>query len=186
MTRSRPGEGNTMFEGRQKIYKIHVGASGSVKKFGARDDDELPSGVNMGGKALYESDITMSAFQKLREEERQERERVSMEHLQSSKEQDRDGSPPLAKYNRNRETTSSTNSGISQPRMSTAATSVASQRSMYHDNPSSFPHAFSPSAQPSSSGSDRPFPKTSRRLYKYDLEQHSMNNNPRRYTDSSR
>ena len=172
MSRSRPGEGNTMFGGRQKIYKIPVGASGSVKKFGAKDDDELPSGGNMGGKALYESDIATSAFQKLREEERQERERVSMEHLQSSKEQDRDGSPPLAKYNRNRETTSSTNSGISQPRMSTAATSVASQRSMYHDNPSSFPHAFSPSAQPSSSGSDRPFPKTSRRLYKHDLEQH--------------
>ena len=172
MSRSRPGEGNTMFGGRQKIYKIPVGASGSVKKFGVKDDDELPSGVNMGGKALYESDIAMSAFQKLREEERQERERVSLEHLQSSKEQDRDGSPPLPKYNRNRETTSSINSGTSQPRMSTAATSVASQRSMYHDNSSSFPHAFSPSAQPSSSGSDRPFPKTSRRLYKHDLEQH--------------
>ena len=172
MSRSRPGEGNTMFGGRQKIYKIPVGGSGSVKKFGAKDDDELPAGVNMGGKALYESDIAMSAFQKLREEERQERERVSLERLQLSKEQDRDGSPPLAKYNRNRETTSSTNSGLSQPRMSTAATSVASQRSIYHDNTSSLPHAFPPSAQPSSSGSDRPFPKTSRRLYKQDLEQH--------------
>ena len=173
MSRSRPGEGNTMFGGRQKIYKIPVGGSGSVKKFGAKDDDELPSGVNMGGKALYESDIAMSAFQRLREEERQERERASSEHLQSSKEPDRDGSPPLAKYNRNRETTSSTNSGLSQPRMSTAATSVASQRSIYNENMGSFPtHALSASTQPSSAGSDRPFPKTSRRLYKQDLEQH--------------
>ncbi len=167
MSRSRPGEGNTMFGGRQKIYKIPVGASGSVKKFGAKDDDELPSGVNMGGKALYESDIATSAFQRLREEERQERERANVEQLRSSKEQDRDGSPPLAKYNRNRETSSSTNSGISQPRMSTAATSVASQRSIYYENMGGFPHAL-----PGSAGSDRPFPKTSRRLYKQDLEQH--------------
>ena len=171
MSRARPGEGNTMFGGRQKIYKIPVGGSGSVKKFGAKDDDELPAGVNMGGKALYESDIATSAFQRLREEERQERERASAEQVRSSKEQDRDGSPPLAKYNRNRETSSSTNSGLSQPRMSTAATSVASQRSIYYENMGSFNHAMS-SAQPSSASSDRPFPKTSRRLYKQDLEQH--------------
>lgn len=172
MSRSRPGEGNTMFGGRQKIYKIPVGASGSVKKFGAKDDDELPSGVNMGGKALYESDIAMSAFQRLREEERQERERASLEQLRSSKEQDRDGSPPLAKYNRNRETSSSTNSGPSQPRTSTAATSVASQRSIYYENMSSASHALSLSTQPGSAGSDRPFPKTARRLYRHDLDQH--------------
>ena len=172
MGRSRPGEGNTMFGGRQKIYKIPVGASGSVKTFGAKDDEELPSGVNMGGKALYESDIAMSAFQKLREEERQERERASLERRRSSKEQDRDGSPPLAKYNRKRETSSSTNSGPSQPRTSTAATSLASQRSVYYENMPNASHALSPSTQPSSAGSDRPFPKTTRRLYRQDLDQH--------------
>lgn len=171
MGRSRPGEGegNTMFGGRQKIYKIPVGASGSVKNFGTKDDDELPSGVNMGGKALYESDIAPSAFQRLREEERQER--VSLEQVRASKEQDRDGSPPLAKYNRNRETSSSITSGPSQPRTSTAATSIASQRSVYYENMSSPSHALPPT-QPSSSGSDRPFPKTTRRLYRQDLDQH--------------
>lgn len=172
MSRSRPGEGNTMFGGRQKIYKIPVGGSGSVKNFGAKEDDELPSGVNMGGKALYESDIAMSAFQRLREEERQERERASLEQLRSSREHDRDGSPPLAKYNRNRETASSITSGPSQPRTSTAATSVASQRSVYYENMGSSSHALSPSTQPSSAGSDRPFPKTTRRLYRQDLDQH--------------
>ncbi|KAF6221943.1 hypothetical protein HO133_001911 [Letharia lupina] len=172
MSRSRPGEGNTMFGGRQKIYKIPVGGAGSVKHFGAKDDEELPSGVNMGGKALYESDIATSAFQRLREEERQERERASLEQLRSSKEQDRDGSPPLAKYNQNRETSSSTNSGRSQPRTSTAATSVASQRSIYYENMSSSAHALSPSTQPSSAGSDRPIPKATRRLYRQDLDQH--------------
>lgn len=171
MSRSRPGEGNTMFGGRQKIYKIPVGGSGSVKNFGAKDDDELPSGVNMGGKALYESDIATSAFQRLREEERQERERASLDRLRSSKEQERDESPPLAKYNRNRETTSSTNSGPSQSRTSTAATSLASQRSVYYENINSPSHAL-PSTQPGSASSDRPFPKTTRRLYRQDLDQH--------------
>ncbi len=161
-----------MFGGRQKIYKIPVGGSGSVKNFGAKDDDELPSGVNMGGKALYESDIATSAFQRLREAERQERERASLEQVRSSKEQDRDGSPPLAKYNRNRETSSSTNSGPSQPRTSTAATSVASQRSIYYENMNGASHPLSPSTQPGSAGSDRPFPKTTRRLYRQDLDQH--------------
>lgn len=172
MSRSRPGEGNTMFGGRQKIYKIPVGGSGSVKNFGAKDDDELPLGVNMGGKALYESDIATSAFQRLREEEREARERASLERLRLSKEQDRDGSPPLAKYNRNRETASSTNSGPSQSRTSTAATSLASQRSVYYDNMSSASHALSSSTQPGSAGSDRPFTKTTRRLYRQDLDQH--------------
>lgn len=172
MSRSRPGEGNTMFGGRQKIYKIPVGGSGSVKNFGTKDDDELPSGVNMGGKALYESDIATSAFQRLREEERQERERAGLDQSRLSKEQDRDGSPPLAKYNRNRETSSSTNSGPSQPRTSTAATSLASQRSVYYENMSSSFNALSSSTQPSSAGSDRPPPKTTRRLYRQDLDQH--------------
>ena len=172
MSRSRPGEGNTMFGGRQKIYKIPVGGSGSVKNFGSKDDDELPSGVNMGGKALYENDIAMSAFQRLREEERQERERAGLEQPRLSKEQDREDSPPLAKYNRNRETTSSTNSGPSQARTSTAATSLASQRSVYYENMSISSHALPPSTQPGSAGSDRPFPKTTRRLYRQDLDQH--------------
>lgn len=164
MSRSRPGEGNTMFGGRQKIYKIPVGGSGSVKNFNAEEGD-LPTGGNMGGKALYEEDMAPSAFQKLREQERQERERAGQDHLRSSHDQDRSGSPPLAKYNRNRETSSSTNSGPSQPRTSTAATSVASQRSTFETiNGTS-------STQPSSAGSDRPGLK-GRRMYGQGLDQH--------------
>ena len=175
ISRSRPGEGNTMFGGRQKIFKIPVGGSGSVKHFGATEEGERPVGGNMGGKALYESDIAMSAFQKLREQERlQEREKASMDQVRSSKEEhDRSGSPPLPKYDRNRETASSTNSGPSRSRTSTAATSVASQRSIYgaHDNANSSSHALSSSTQPSSSGPDRPLP-ISRRLYGQGLDQH--------------
>ena len=174
ISRSRPGEGNTMFGGRQKIYKIPVNGSGSVKNFGASDEGELPSGGNMGGKALYESDVATSAFQKLREEEkRQERERMDAHNMRSSKEHDGSGSPPLAKYNRNRETTSSTNSGPSQSRTSTAATSVASQKSIYGANEAttSSSHSQPPVTQPSSASSDRPFAK-GRRLYGQGLDQH--------------
>ena len=169
MSRARPGEGNTMFGGRQKIYKIPVGGSGSVKNFGTTEDGEIPSGGNMGGKALYESDIAMSAFQKLREREWQERETAGLDSQNSSKEQERSGSPPLARYNRNRETSSSTNSGPSQPRTSTAATSVASQRSAYEAINGSF-HAQS-STQSGTAVSDRPLQKT-KRLYGQGLDQH--------------
>ena len=160
MSRSRPGEGNTMFGGRQKIYKIPVGAAGSVKNFGAQDDSEAVAGGNMGGKPIYESDITMSTFQKLREQERRDNEQSShdLTYGRPSKEHDRSGSPPYVRYNRNRETSSSTNSAPSQSRVSTAATSVASQRSVYgaHENL----HG----TQPVPAASERSFIK-SRRLY---------------------
>ena len=174
ISRARPGEGNTMFGGRQKIYKIPVNGSGSVKNFGSPDEGELPVGGNMGGKALYESDIAMSAFQRLREEEKQqERERTDTYSMRSSRENDRSGSPPLPKYNRNRETTSSTNSGPSQPRTSTAATSVASQKSVYgaHEAINGGSHTAQPNTQPSTASSERPIGK-SRRLYGQGLDQH--------------
>lgn len=173
ISRSRPGEGNTMFGGRQKIYKIPVNGSGSVKNFGSTDDGELPAGRNMGGKALYESDIATSAFQRLREEQkRQESERLDQHDAQASKEQDRSGSPPSAKYNRNRETSSSTNSGPSQPRNSTAATSVASQKSIYGAHEAiNGSQPGSSNAQPGSTVSDRPLGKN-RRLYGQGLDQH--------------
>ena len=174
ISRARPGEGNTMFGGRQKIYKIPVNGSGSVKNFGSPEEGELPAGGNMGGKALYESDIAMSAFQRLREEEKQqERGRTDAHSMRSSRENDRSGSPPLAKYNRNRETTSSTNSGPSQPRTSTAATSVASQKSVYgaHEAINGSSHAPQSNTQPNSASSDRPFGK-GRRLYGQGLDQH--------------
>src|SRR5438045_144129 len=59
MSRAKPGEGNNLFGGRQKIYKIPVGANG-VK--------------GMAGRALYDDDVSLSAFQKLRQREREERE----------------------------------------------------------------------------------------------------------------
>ncbi|EMC93031.1 hypothetical protein BAUCODRAFT_271026 [Baudoinia panamericana UAMH 10762] len=53
MSRSRPGEGNVLFGGRQKIYKIPQSGSSSTTKL---------------GRVLYEDDIGMSAFQRYRKE----------------------------------------------------------------------------------------------------------------------
>jgi hypothetical protein len=62
MTRSRPGEGNVLFGGRQKVYKI---ATGSAKSIGGNSERA------MGGKMLYDDDMNMSAFQKYRQQERE-------------------------------------------------------------------------------------------------------------------
>ena len=56
MARSRPGEGNTMFGGRQKVYMIPKNGAASSKSL---------------GKFLYDDDIGMSAFQKHRQREKE-------------------------------------------------------------------------------------------------------------------
>ncbi|KAL8900581.1 MAG: hypothetical protein Q9207_005628, partial [Kuettlingeria erythrocarpa] len=169
MSRARPGEGNTMFGGRQKIYKIAVGASGSTKSFG--NDEHQPRG-GMGGKALYGDDLAESTFPTKVEEDR-----YGNKHPQGDKDapgrssDERSNSPPFTKYNRNRETTSSTNSGPSGGRTSTAATSVASQRSIYGGPGASGVPQTPSQTQGLPPGSDRPTPK-SRRLYGQGLDQH--------------
>ncbi|KAI1451439.1 hypothetical protein F4805DRAFT_463788 [Annulohypoxylon moriforme] len=122
MGRSKPIEGNNLFGGRQKIYKIPVGTN-PAKTLGG----------GMGGRALYDDDVALSAFQKWRQAERERK----------SSEEDRDGSekrnsgqmeidifraesPVLSNYNQKRETSSTTSSIPSLARNSTAATSVTS------------------------------------------------------------
>ncbi|KAL5394903.1 hypothetical protein PMIN06_005680 [Paraphaeosphaeria minitans] len=109
MSRARPGEGNVLFGGRQKIYKI--GGSGTSS-----------------GRLLYDDDVHLSTFQKKR---REEKERLAAqqegETAQEPPSPTKDVySPSVEGFNRRRETSSSTNSG-GNARISTAATSVASQ-----------------------------------------------------------
>ncbi|KAF2444746.1 hypothetical protein P171DRAFT_281918 [Karstenula rhodostoma CBS 690.94] len=109
MTRARPGEGNVLFGGRQKIYKI--GGSGTSS-----------------GRLLYDDDVHMSTFQKMRREEKerlaaQQDAEPTVEPPSPTKDA---YSPSMEGFNLRRETSSSTNSG-SNARISTAATSVASQ-----------------------------------------------------------
>ena len=166
MARSRPGEGNVLFGGRQKIYKIPVGDAGSVKNLGSNE----PRG--MKGRALYEDDVHMSAFQKYREQERQaERERRLLE-LEREMQSDEMAitainSPVLSTYDEKRETTSSTNSGPSRTSGSTAATSIMSH------GPTPGSAAQSPGATtPQSAGPPSLQRSNSRRLYDSNLDHH--------------
>ena len=178
MARAKPGEGNTMFGGRQKLYKIPVGAAGSVKYFGNQEEHEVPSGGTMGGKPIYESDTTRSTFQQLRQWEKEEREKATRELSQGrpSREHDGSGSPPYARYNRNRETASSTTSAPSQSRASTAATSVASQKSIYaaHEDIHGGPLNLT---QMSNVTSDKHFIK-SRRMYGQGMDRETLDHQP--------
>jgi hypothetical protein len=157
MNRAKPGEGNNLFGGRQKIYKIPLGASGSTRSL------TEGGGPGMGGRAMYESDISQSTFQQLREREKEQ----PQDEREESEEYARSGSPT---YNRNRETSSTTSSaGPSITRNSTAATSVTSQRAP------SLVGSHTPISPGGSvtgnSSADRPANK-GRRLYETGLDQH--------------
>lgn len=165
MTRARPGEGNVMFGGRQKIYKIAMsGASSS--------------------RALYEDDVNMSAFQRYRQQEREREppsERPSedfdfgldqtqggdqdetSQHTQNDSAKDLSHSPSLSSYEKKRLTTSST--AHSEARSSTAATSIASQPPMAAPAPVVQPPM--PAAPPLKRSDTK-----TRRLYEQGLDQH--------------
>ncbi|KAI0021744.1 hypothetical protein F4780DRAFT_263993 [Xylariomycetidae sp. FL0641] len=125
MSRSKPTEGNNLFGGRQKIYKIPAGINSSRGLDGG-----------MTGRTLYDDDVSMSAFQKWRmaEKERKTEDDEDNEDDDVAKRQSDDmdgetlgvGSPFNREYNRNRETSSSLSSIPSMARNSTAATSIAS------------------------------------------------------------
>lgn len=153
MSRSKPVEGNNLFGGRQKIYKIPAGKEGGI-----------------GGKALYDDDVAMSAFQRWRLEERRRRSFEAKEDGIEGDMEDQDTrpeSPFSTAYQRKRETTSTTSSIPSMARFSTAATSVTSQQPT-----PSITEASSISTAPTSANStpglDRNFAR-SRRLYETGL-----------------
>ncbi|KXS97000.1 hypothetical protein AC578_1885 [Pseudocercospora eumusae] len=183
MSRSRPGEGNVLFGGRQKIYKIPTSGAASTKSL---------------GKLVYDDDVGYSAFQKYRQREREEDESHFPRPSNDSQafdfgldqvepdDQDDDGqrsllmndsakdlshSPSLSSYDRKRSTTSSDAHSIA--RSSTAATSIASQPALSSAAPSP---AYAPAtamapAPPLAPVLDRSNTKT-RRLYEQGLDQH--------------
>lgn len=182
MSRSKHREGNNLFGGRQKIYKIPVGGSALAKDLGsATENVDHSSGRRMGGRALYGDDVSSSAFQKLWEKEREEqgqreRREVAKEEVDDARPDDRPTSPSPAGYNRSRETSSSTASGPSIIRTSTAATSLASQSVISlpgacgnTNTAPGLPISQQPQSNPA--GLDRGFTKP-RRLYGQGLDQH--------------
>lgn len=85
MNRSRPLEGNNLFGGRQKVYKIPVGGHKAEDDHTTNDDEAgapdngTAEAAAMGGKVVYENDVIMSAYQKRKQKEREEQERREAE-----------------------------------------------------------------------------------------------------------
>lgn len=174
MGRAKPGQGNKFFGGRQKVYKIPVGASASTKEVNQLGSGSKGSHKPMG-KAVYDDDINLSAFQQQRKkakEEQGEHGRFSDDRGERSSKEERRGSPPPAGYNRNRETSSSTNSGPNEGRTSTAATSIASQGAspLYATAPSN--PTLAALKQSSFNTSNQERGGKGKRLYGQGLDQH--------------
>lgn len=157
MSRARPGEGNNLFGGRQKVYKI------PVRK--ASDTESGESG-GLRGRALYEDDVTLSAFQRLRLKEKEERLAETMERLQGPTAVDPQELSPISIK---RTTSSSTTSGPSNGRTSTAATSIDEQSTSSVSTEPSRTNSNSGTTVPERTGS-KP-----RRLYGQGLEQAAQN-----------
>ncbi|OAL43660.1 hypothetical protein IQ07DRAFT_291345 [Pyrenochaeta sp. DS3sAY3a] len=147
MSRARPGEGNILFGGRQKIYMV---SNSSTKGL---------------GRTLYDDDVNLSTYQRLRMEEKEKLRRETEEQEQQY--QNSEPSSPTARSQK-RETSSSTNSGPLDTRTSTAATSIASQGA---SSVSASSPAFPPVARVPSPDLSRTTTKA-RRLYDQGLDQH--------------
>jgi hypothetical protein len=147
MTRARPGEGNVLFGGRQKIYMISNNSSKGL------------------GRTLYDDDVNMSAYQKLRQEEK---DRLRQQEADEQSGLRSEPSSPST-HSRKRETSSSTNSGTVDMRTSTAATSIASQgaNSVSATSPS-FPAFGGPTSPPEIARTTT----KARRLYDQGLDLH--------------
>ncbi|KAJ4382019.1 hypothetical protein N0V86_002345 [Didymella sp. IMI 355093] len=147
MSRARPGEGNVLFGGRQKIYMV----SNNSSSIGL-------------GRTLYDDDVSMSAYQRLRAEEK---ERLRLEAGALNDQNYEPYSPTT--LSQKRETSSSTNSGPENTRTSTAATSIASQGA--GDVPVTSP-VLPPSTGPFPAADLNRSTAKTRRLYDQGLDQH--------------
>lgn len=131
MNRSKPGEGNNLFGGRQKLYRIPASAS-SAKNLPDGDAAEREAS-GMSGRVVYQNDVSLSMFQQIREKEREEKRRREQHHRSDSSnntegdEIEAASSPSTTAFSKDRGTNSSTTSGPLGRRTSTAATSVASE-----------------------------------------------------------
>ncbi|KAL6246589.1 hypothetical protein RBB50_006827 [Rhinocladiella similis] len=134
LNRSRPAEGNNLFSGRQKMYRIPTAASS--RELSGRSTPLTST------KHVYQNDVAMSSYQQLRlkaaeerpehgEEAAEERDEfperpISTGTDEHEHEQGSIVNTPSTGFSKSRGTTSSTASGPSNRRTSTAATSVIS------------------------------------------------------------
>jgi len=124
MNRTRPSDGNNLFGGRLKLYKIPTTSSIGLT----------------GAKHTYESDNALSSFQQFRLKDKQQRDsddRTDRSSLPVTEAEESDSiRSPSTAFSQNRGTQSSTNSSRSIRPPSTAATSVIfdSPVKQHHNN----------------------------------------------------
>ncbi|KAF2857569.1 hypothetical protein K470DRAFT_260690 [Piedraia hortae CBS 480.64] len=130
MSRPRPGEANVMFGGRQKVYRIPTsGSSSSTGK----------------GKAMYEADVHLSAFQRHRKEQQQQQQQQQQRDQQRDQQEQRehvqqvpvedlgfdfgldDAGTTSDSYSFEQKAPTVSSPSKSDARLSTAATSITSQ-----------------------------------------------------------
>lgn len=130
-SRSKLADGNSLFSGRQKMYRIQGGGSN-------RDLSATQPSLT-SAKHVYQNDVAMSSFQRLHsndvedpeeQEDLEERGDDFPERPISTETDDHEHSSvvntPSTGFSKSRGTTSSTASGPSNRRISTAATSLVS------------------------------------------------------------
>jgi hypothetical protein len=176
MARSRPGEGNTMFGGRQKVYMIPKNGGTSTKSL---------------GKYVYDDDMGMSAFQKHRQREKELQAARDPEmpedpsfdfglgQAEGGDEEEQAGlhdsvrdfsnSPSMSAYDKKRSTCSTSHS---EARSSTAATSITSQPATSCAAPLPAPTAVPLGPLPAAPLERSNTNTKSRRLYDQGLDQH--------------
>ncbi|KAB8073469.1 hypothetical protein BDV29DRAFT_191718 [Aspergillus leporis] len=131
MSRARRTEGNNLFGGRQKVYKIPAKGSSTLS---------VSDSGNMAGRAVYEHDLSMSAFQRLRQREKEERAAAEEAQQDNYTVESEDALSSISSAKRT--TFSSTASGpTANGRTSTAASSIDEQSvagSPYQESPNPF------------------------------------------------
>ncbi|KAJ5324731.1 hypothetical protein N7476_003331 [Penicillium atrosanguineum] len=165
MSRARRAEGNNLFGGRQKVYRIPVRTPG---------DSPAPESPLGSGKFVYDHDLNMSAFQRLRLKEKQERAAAEESTRESLTQENEDANSTISAQ---RTTFSSTASGpAADARSSTAATSIDESQFIVSQSQVSTPAEAHVDFRSASAMST---PKTgsirSRRLYGQGLTQAAQN-----------
>ncbi|KAJ6108510.1 hypothetical protein N7523_009833 [Penicillium sp. IBT 18751x] len=165
MSRARRAEGNNLFGGRQKVYRIPVRATG---------DSPAPESPLGSGKFVYDHDLNMSAFQRLRLKEKQERAAAEESARGSLVQENEDANSTISAE---QTTFSSTASGsATDARSSTATTSIDESQFIASQSQDSTPTEAHVDIRSTSAMST---PKTgsirSRRLYGQGLTQAAQN-----------
>lgn len=159
MSRSRPlGDGNVLFGGRQKVYMVPGNAS------------ETNLGGGLRGRALYDHDVAMSAFQRFRKEEKhmqpQNRTSKSTNGSNSPSKMSMHSISEQSSLKRQTSDSTSISSPSTNARSSTAATSTVSRTTSLGAPSAPASQASSPSFAPLA---DRSLLK-SKRLYEQGLD----------------